>query len=617
VRRALRLLGWLALGLCACVAAFALLLPRIELGPFVAARASAALGRTVAIESLRVAPGGDVAVTLRGLSVANIPDGTAPEMVRLERLEARIALLPLLGGALVVRDAEAEGFQLLLERDAERRRNWRFGSGEPPAPRPGQGGLPLVHALRMAQAEIVVRTTAGARLVTRIDTLQLTSADPMVATLVEAEGAYNDAPITARIEAGSLSLLPAGAPLPVKLSGRSGDTAMEFNGTARDPLNVDGVDGSLTLAAPTPNAVLRMAQFTLPITLDLRISGHARREGNLWQLHAVEGSLFDVPFTGQELALLEGGAGEPDAITAELDFARIDINRIAGGNGRPGGGSGNDADVPLVVPRVPDPRLDLKLSARRLAYAALDASDVTLVLAQHPERIAIEELQLSVFGARFQGSGALEAIEQGGRLVAAASLLEGELAQLQRAFAARPLPLAGPVRGRLSISAAGGTVNQAFHQADIAVVLAMTGGTIAREVIEMASTDVRALFRTARGTTPLSCLLAVIDMKARRGEASPLRIRAGTGTIVGQGQFDLNRRTLDLVIGTQRDTTDFFALDVPVRVHGPFADPDIALADWSPASRARLGAGDDIAALPPALAEFARANPCYQAPRRR
>jgi hypothetical protein len=71
------------------------------------------------------------------------------------------------------------------------------------------------------------------------------------------------------------------------------------------------------------------------------------------------------------------------------------------------------------------------------------------------------------------------------------------------------------------------------------------------------------------------------------------------------------------VIGTQRDTTDFFALDVPVRVHGPFADPDIALADWSPASRSRLGAGDDVASLPPALAAFARANPCYQAPRRR
>ena len=616
MRRALRVLAWIGLGLVLCIGAVLVLLPRIELGGLVAARATAALGRSVEIAGLRITPGRDVAIALSGLRVANIPGGSAPDMARLEKFSARIALLPLLRGSLVVHDAEGEGFQLLLERNAERVRNWRFGDQARPASDPKPPGLPMVFAARLGRAEIVVRTSAGARLVTRLDRVRLASSDPLVATVIEAEGAYNDAPLTARVDVGPIGLLGQGRPLPMKVVGRSDDTTLEFDGTARDPLNVDGVAGRLALAAPTPDRVLQMAQAPLPITLDIRIEGDAARDGNRWRLSDARGMLFDSPFSWRLLELLEGSAGEPDAIRAEMDFTRLDINRILGERAGSEAGSG-ETDMPLLVPHIPDPSVDVRIAAGQLAYAVLDASDVTLSARQQPDRIAVEELQLTAFGARFQASGALEAVEQGARVVAAASLLDGELDALRQAFGARALPLSGPVEGRISITAQGGSVNQAFREAEVAAVLAMRGGSIAREVIEMASTDLRALFRTARGRTPLSCVLAVIDMRSRSGGAAPLRIRAGTGTIVGQGRFDLNRHTLDLVIGSQRDTTDFFALDVPVRVHGPFADPDIALADWSPASRARLGAGDDVSALPPALAEFARANPCYQAPRRR
>jgi uncharacterized protein involved in outer membrane biogenesis len=617
MRRTLRVLGWLVLGLGVCAAGFALLLPRIELGSFVAARASAGLGRAVEIGGLRVTLGRDVTIALHGLRIANLPDGSAPDMVRLERFSGRIALLALLRGTLVVQDAEAEGFHLLLERDAARRRNWRFGPSDAAPEKPEPSTMPLVHALRLARSEIVVRTSGGAALTTRIESARLSSADPLVSSVLDAEGSYNGAPIVARIALGAIAALRAGQPLPVTLHARSGDTTLEFDGTARDPMNADGAEGRLQLRAPTPDAVLQMAQFSLPITLDLTVAGIARRDGNLWQVKQVEGSLFDSPFTGQLLEMKEGAEGEPDAIIAELDFARVDLNRILGA--RPSGAAAQSAhpDVPLLVPPVPDPQLDVRIAAREFVYAALDAGDLKLVASQSPDQIAVEELLMTVYGARFHASGTLEPAADGTRVAAAAALLEGEVESLRRALGLRSLPLSGQVQARMSIASEGATVNHVFHQAKVGAVLAMTGGTISREVIEMASTNVRALFRTARGSTRLSCLLAVIDMEGRRGEASPLRIRAATGTITGQAKFDLSRQTVDLVIGSQSDTTEFLALDVPVRVHGSFADPDIGLSDWSPAGRRQLSAGDDVSGLPPALAAFARANPCYQAPRRR
>ncbi len=99
----------------------------------------------------------------------------------------------------------------------------------------------------------------------------------------------------------------------------------------------------------------------------------------------------------------------------------------------------------------------------------------------------------------------------------------------------------------------------------------------------------------------------MVDIRAGQGEAAPLRIRAGTGTISGLASFDLNRKQLDLVIGSQSETTSDFALDIPVRVSGAFADPSIAPARWSGEGRARLSgrrprgaAADGIARLRPA-----------------
>jgi hypothetical protein len=149
--------------------------------------------------------------------------------------------------------------------------------------------------------------------------------------------------------------------------------------------------------------------------------------------------------------------------------------------------------------------------------------------------------------------------------------------------------------------------------ANLSAVVAMSSGQIQREIIEMASTDIRSIFRTPRGTTPVTCLLAVAEIRRGVGEMAPLRIEAGTGTIAGIASFDLNRRQLDLVIGSQRETTHFLALDIPMRVSGSFASPNIRPARWSPEGQAQLAAGDTMAAVPAELRDFARGNRCYRA----
>jgi uncharacterized protein involved in outer membrane biogenesis len=603
------------------IAAIFLVLPRLDLATQAAARATAALGRTVTVDALRITPGLTTTVTIRGVTLTNIEGGSAPQMATLEAATAVLDLLPLLRGAVVLRQVQAEGFSLLLERDAEKRRNWRFGSADPAGPAapfaaepPDRSSLPLILDVRFARSEVVFRTSSGNALRSEITTATIAAPAADQPLTLSVEGAYNAVPVTIAGTLGSPNQLRDGrTPFPLAMRVTAPETVLTFDGTSTDPLNFDRLDGRLTLDAASPGGILAMAGAGPGPAIPLKLAGPFHHAGDLWRLTDASGEISDAAFAAPRLELTEGASGQPDAIAAEVDFTRLDLNALFGAPPEQAGGNRGDADMPLTFAVAPDPQLRVQATARELAYADLDATEVRLVASAEPGLIKVETFNMRAFGARLESSGTLEPSPRGGRIFAEVAMLDGNLDALRRALGIRPLPAWGPMEARVAITAEGETMNAATRRANVSAVASMRSGSIAREVIEMASTDMRALFRTAEGNTPLTCLLAVVDMRAGRGEAAPLRIRAGTGTISGLAIFDLNRKHLDLVIGSQSETTSDFALDIPVRVSGPFADPSIAPARWSGEGRARLAAGDRVAPLPPPLRDFAMQNPCFRA----
>ena len=76
----------------------------------------------------------------------------------------------------------------------------------------------------------------------------------------------------------------------------------------------------------------------------------------------------------------------------------------------------------------------------------------------------------------------------------------------------------------------------------------------------------------------------------------------------GAGRIDLVKARLDLTVKTERDSTNFFALDIPIRISGPFRQLSVKpLAtndkDWLEHPAATN-------ALPSALRKMADGNPC-------
>ncbi len=164
MRRPLRraLLAGLAL-LALGAAGFLALRAAVSQGVFAArvdAALEAALGRTVTHGAVQVGLGLRPRIVLAEATIANLPGGSRPDFARIGRLEVTIALVPLLAGRVEIDRIVLSDADILLERDAEGRPNWAFGSSTG-----GTGPGVAVAAVEIAQARIEIPRGP----VTRID----------------------------------------------------------------------------------------------------------------------------------------------------------------------------------------------------------------------------------------------------------------------------------------------------------------------------------------------------------------------------------------------------------------------------------------------------------------
>lgn len=603
-----RWLAWGALGLVILLLLVAgglvLALPRLNLAGPAAGWIGDRLGRTVSIASLHVLPGRVIRLRIEGARVANASWGSGPDLYALDHAELSVEAVSLLHGPARILTADVTGLRVLLEHGPGHQPNWRDG---PPAAHPdnGRDGFPSVRDLTGHDIRVEIRTSSGRSLVTALDSVGLHSADDHSPVRLQARGRQGDAPVELDATLHSFEEFRAAqSPFGTEFILSADDAVLQFAGTMTDPLNVDGAEGDLILNAPSLAPALAAGGAAGGEGIELHLTGRASRNGDEWALRDATGALSDNIITAANLALHEGSPvrGQPDRIDAEVAFDGLDAGGKSGGGGAGGFPLTTDADA--------DPEVRAKISAGRVSFGDLTAMQVSLSAEMAGRELRLTDVAGDLGGTRITGAATLARGRDSGRLQAQAVLSATDLQSARRLLGLRSLPLLGALQGQAEIDGTGATLDSAIDRARISTLLWMRGGSIAREVVEMASTDIRALFRTARGMTPVTCMILGVDLRGGAGTIGPMRVRAEGGTISGFGRVDLRRKTLDLSFASERRTTGALALDVPIRVSGSFANPSIAPARWSPQGRAALAAADSVAALPASLQREAARHAC-------
>lgn len=606
------ILGVLLLLVLVAAGAGAVYLSRADLKPLVERKATEALGRQVSFGSFQVRWADPLRIEFTDLAIANAPWGSQPEMVRIGKFSAQLEVGPLLRGVLHYRQLRLSDVTVVLERDPAGVGNWKFGRSA------GAGGLGLVPKDRTQfptlidfageRALITYRTRSGNILDIRLDRVAIAAPSEHAPVQLLAEGAYKDVP--ARLDATTESyavLRDDDVPFGTRFTLAGPDTDIAFDGTMQEPLDFEGVRGELRIEARTLDDLIAAMGGTDKVDLPLTIAGVLARDGDHWSLDAAKGRVRQSDFSGT-LALTEGKPKQPDEIAVDLRFDDLDADAIAGAFGDKKGPGDLDA-LTLHPAGLRELNATVTLAAGTLAIAKRTLRAVTLAGRLAGGDVTLKDLSFAFGGGRLSGAGTLEGADKSGRLALTLRLAKAEMAALARELGATGKEIRGRLDAAAKIAMSGQTLGAALKQSDGAAVLLMRDGAVAQGVIEQLSTDLRGLFRERHDYVPVSCLLGVVTLKDGIGVISPLRLESEAAVAVGAGKIDLRRDRLDLTVKTERDSTSFFALDIPVRISGPL--DNLSAAPLPGSDEAWLRQPAALAdALPPELRKMADSNAC-------
>jgi len=377
--------------------------------------AGAKLQRHVTFGTFTVAWGDPLIVTFSDLRIANATWGSVPEMVNIGYFSARIDVRSLLHGKLRYENLRIRDATIVLERNPAGIGNWKFPAG-------GLGALAVVPRSRtqfptlidfaLARALVTYRTTSGRILRIAMDRMLSHTADDKAPITLQVDGAYNDvaATLDAVMQSGTV-LRDARVPYGAKLTLSGDATKAAFDGTMMEPLDFDGVQGPLTLNAPTLDGLLKMFGMTETANLPWAIAGNLKRERDDWSLSKVSGNLAKSSFAGS-LSLHENGRGKPDDISADLDSKALDVDAIQSqiGDGKT---APDLASLPLQM-EITGVNLAAKLSSDEVKLAAMHFGALQFDGRLLDGNVTLRSLAFALADGTFHAAGSLNQVKAGG-----------------------------------------------------------------------------------------------------------------------------------------------------------------------------------------------------------
>ena len=222
-------------------------------------------------------------------------------MAKIERLEVRLKLLPLLKGDVILPRVALIRPDVYLHQDAQGRANWTFETQAPanaPASKPTElpvlrdlliedGKLQVIDAMRKLKVDGAIQARE-----------QKSQADP-TPFRIQAKGTINDQPFELKVAGGPLVNLDPDHPYPYDLNITAGDIRVTSKGRMLKPFNLGEVEADVFLSGKDLAEGYYLTQLALPNTgpFDLRV--HITRHGLRFAVTDIAGKIGESDLHGR------------------------------------------------------------------------------------------------------------------------------------------------------------------------------------------------------------------------------------------------------------------------------------------------------------------------------
>jgi len=373
-------------------------------------------------------------LTAGKFSLANAPGGKAPTLVSLDRLNVRIAILPLLSGTVVVDSFVLEKPVISLEVDREGRANWAFApAGAKPAAAPGAaggGGAPALGGLQLGDVRLVAGrvsySDARSGAAYAVDDINMAVALPSLSSPMKADGSlvYNKEKIALKLGVAKPDALLAGDETALDAAVEAALLKLKFNGKARTGAAVKAA-GTLDLDVPSVRKLAAWAGAPLTAPGDgfgpLKITGTVSVDGQKYGFTKARLALDKIKGEGD---FRFDGGGRLPYVNARLDLGQLDLNPYLpqeqkAAAAKPAPGAAKQAgwsDAPIDLSGLRKANADAELNVEGLQVRKIKVGRSQIKLALKDGQLVTDLTRMALYGGNgkarlsVNGAGAVPAV---------------------------------------------------------------------------------------------------------------------------------------------------------------------------------------------------------------
>jgi uncharacterized protein involved in outer membrane biogenesis len=234
------------------------------------------------------------ALVVTDVTFANASWGSKPQMARIDELQARIRLLPLLVREVELKHIGLKGVDVLFETNPDGVGNWEFPGNEGAVKHPEASGAIRIDAdnIRIENLDLTFRDGITG-FTARFGLADLKMARPAAGSglVVDLRADYNGQPVTLSGKTGWVSELLGSERFPFKLSGTFADAAVRLEGAVDDVLSLKGIDLEARVAGSNLAEIKLINSIQLPKTDTFDLAGRLRGSKSALGLNDLRGNL--------------------------------------------------------------------------------------------------------------------------------------------------------------------------------------------------------------------------------------------------------------------------------------------------------------------------------------
>ena len=540
----------------------------------VAAEVKAATGRDLVLAGdVKVAVSLTPRLEVQQVSFRNADWGTEPQMLKLDRLEADVELLPLLSSQIRIKHIRLVGADILLETDKKGQGNWVMGNGGAAS---GSAPLPDIAEASIENATIRFKNgVTGQQRRFVVDKLTLADSDTPGRLAFSIDGKVDAAPLSVKGLTGNLANFVQG-PLPIDATGQLAGADLGIKGQVAEPATLKGLVLDLSLSGKSAADLGPLVGASLPAgKIDFR--GKLTAENGKFAFDSLTLALGGSDLSGNvDLDTTTA----PLTVNASLAAGRIDL---ADFGWQPPAGTKAPADgrvfsnAPWDLSPLTSVNGQFHLNAQHVMIAKNQLDNVSGDFTLTAGKLKLTSLTANLGG----GEIAAAANVDGGAKPAAiearlrASNVDG--APLLAAMGLDGALSAGHVNMEAAVQGPGASLRGLMAGLNGGIYMEMGQGAIRNDFARLMFADLFQLV-TVGGTSDASrvnCMVTNFTAVDGVAAAKELVLDTPGVTVVGNGDIDLRDESLHLKLDSNSKEVNLANLAVPMNVGGTLAHPSV------------------------------------------